>query len=889
MEIVFGLWADGGAAPDHGGGASGALGAPVVGPAGLLDILETIYGASSPGTALVVRIAAWQTALERADDGNRFWSQSLRVDGWATARTLLDWRDQLIGAGWLADQSWSGSRLSDLAQAETAAGTMPPGLADRLATMIASVDGAVARRIRRLRLIDQRALHPIGWRRLFDRLEALGVAIEEIPVAPAADEATALGRLQRWMQDGILLDGGPDGTVTLATSASAALAGELVAQWFAASPIADPAVLVAQDGDTQLLDLGLCGLGQPRAGRSRRSPHRGSLQLLLLGFKVAWTPFDAHALMELLLFPRSPIAPRASWRLSAALEEAPGRGSSVWQDAWSAIAVAELAPDQDGKDRARAEARVARWRAWADPACADPDEGLSGSQAVAICDQTISWAVARHATEGDPLYLATATLAQDVRRALVALAREHYPRTLVERIIDQALDEGHDNPLARAEAARWRCVPHPGGVWTPTSALLWWNFSSTQEAASVSIWSAPERAELATCDCEPDEPALAAKAASAAWERAVLHAHDRVAFVAAGLDAHADEALHPFAHRIAPALERFADMIHFEDAVAQANLAFAGTELVRVPIMRAALPEPRATWPTPPSFADTVSRRTESATSLESLFSCQLMWALRHVARLRPGRAQAIPDENRLIGNLAHALAREIFKPGAPPVPDAARADAAAMLDDLIDQLAAPLRHPALAAELAFARRRLPEAIAALAELLAENGLVVEATEQQVSADFETLLAMRGAIDLVARDSAGAPVIIDLKWTRSPKSRFDELQSGGAVQLASYGAMLTGADPYRAGYYLLNQRQFATLTSAGLIGRTVDGVRSFPETWDAISASWRLWREAAAAGTIVALGVEGVEDHVPADIAIVRDVRCDRCDYVSLCRVRGLQ
>jgi ATP-dependent helicase/nuclease subunit B len=56
MDIVFGLWADGGAAPDHGGEGAGALGAPVVGPNGLLEILELPYGLSRPPSAWVVRI-----------------------------------------------------------------------------------------------------------------------------------------------------------------------------------------------------------------------------------------------------------------------------------------------------------------------------------------------------------------------------------------------------------------------------------------------------------------------------------------------------------------------------------------------------------------------------------------------------------------------------------------------------------------------------------------------------------------------------------------------------------------------------------------------------------------------------------------------------------------
>ena len=92
MKIVFGLWADGGAWPDHGGDALGSLGQPVVGPIGLVDILETLLGLGGPATAQVVRIARFQFQLESLG-GTYFWSRSLAVDSWSTARTLLAWRD----------------------------------------------------------------------------------------------------------------------------------------------------------------------------------------------------------------------------------------------------------------------------------------------------------------------------------------------------------------------------------------------------------------------------------------------------------------------------------------------------------------------------------------------------------------------------------------------------------------------------------------------------------------------------------------------------------------------------------------------------------------------------------------------------------------------------
>jgi ATP-dependent helicase/nuclease subunit B len=889
MDIVFGLWADAGAAPDHGGQGGGALGAPVVGLAGLLDILETAYGLSGPPSSWVVRIAAWQAALESVDTPQRFWSKSLQVDAWATARTLLIWRDQLISVGWRPEPAWSSKRLADLAAAEHAADGLPEGVADRLVRLIDALDAGITRTVRRIRLIDHRPLHPVGWRKLFDKLEIHGVCIEEIAVMPSAPADSALGQLQRWIVEAGALDRPPDGSVTISTSVSSALAAELVGQWFAMATKDGSTVLVAQDGDTQLLDHGLRGAGQPRAGRSRRSPHRGSLQLLLLAFKIAWLPFDAHALMELFLFARSPIAPRAVSRLASALEEAPGRGGQVWRDAWSAIETNEMAAAETEQDRERAARRLERWHAWAEPAGSDPREGMPATEAVAICDRTVSWAIARHALDRDPLYLATATLAGDVRRALIALERSHYPRNLIERVIDQALDEGHDNPGAIVEAANWRCVPHPGGVWAPVDSLVWWNFIQTQEGSGRNPWTAAERGELVAKDCAPDDPALASSAMSAAWERAILNARERVLFVAPGLDSHADEALHPLTHRLAPALEVLADWVRLEDAIAQPITSIAGMAIERIVVEPAELPIRSAIWPTPQGFSERLANSTESATSFENLLSCQLMWALRHIAKLRPGRVSSIPDGNRLLGNLAHALAREIFRPGPPPDPVNAAAQTTALLDDLVDQIAAPLRHPALATELVFARRRLPEAMAELSRILTSNGLLVEATELQASATFQDALAVRGAIDLVARDAAGAPVIIDLKWTRSARHRTNELRSGQAVQLATYGALLAGNKPYRAGYFLLNQRQFATLTSEGLLGRPIDGARTLPETWSAILSSWRQWRDKADAGMILALGVEGVNDHLPPDLPIAREIRCDRCDYSTICRVRGLQ
>jgi len=74
--------------------------------------------------------------------------------------------------------------------------------------------------------------------------------------------------------------------------------------------------------------------------------------------------------------------------------------------------------------------------------------------------------------------------------------------------------------------------------------------------------------------------------------------------------------------------------------------------------------------------------------------------------------ARAIPDANRLHGNLTHALAQAIFQPGKPPTPEAAAASVRSLIERQIDELAAPLRLPEHAAALSEALARLGVGVA---------------------------------------------------------------------------------------------------------------------------------------------------------------------------------
>ena len=102
-----------------------------------MDALEAQLGLLGPQVPKAVRIAAYVAKLRAAGEG-RFWSASFGKDPWSTAVQLLGWRDTLVAGGWTGAAMGS-PRPDDLAAAESAGAPLPPGLADRLAALVAAV------------------------------------------------------------------------------------------------------------------------------------------------------------------------------------------------------------------------------------------------------------------------------------------------------------------------------------------------------------------------------------------------------------------------------------------------------------------------------------------------------------------------------------------------------------------------------------------------------------------------------------------------------------------------------------------------------------------------------------------------------------------------------
>ncbi|MGD1038539.1 MAG: PD-(D/E)XK nuclease family protein [Roseiarcus sp.] len=885
MRLTFSWFADSASWPERPGAGDAVLDQAVVGPNGLLDCVETMLGLGRPGVANVTRIAVYRRKIEAAG-GSRFWSESFALDPWSSARELLRWRDDLIEAGWRPGLGGERRRLADLAAAETAGPALPPGRADRLCMVLAALDAGAGVRLRSLALVDARDALPAGWRALIDALERRGVTISEIAKPTTVTSVDSdLDRIAAGERNGPIRG---DGSFTLLVADTELTAAEALAGWLAADGEGNSEVVFVASDDATLLDDALADYGLPRLGAAPASPHRALLQVLPLAFSLAWSPPDPNRLLDFFLLPMNPLGRFAAKRLAEAVAESPGVGGEAWTTAWDEIEK-RLAEDDDQSEAKKRTERLVAWRELVEPARHDPAIGMPRAAARQIVGRVYAWAGRRFAADGDPLYLALTHIAGDLDAAIEATGLERLDRLLIERMIEESLDVAAADPGAITEAAPWRAVSHPGAIWGPAKTVVWWRFADTGETSAEARWNEQEREALATAGCPLDPPERELRRLAAAWERPLLHATERVLLVLPALAAGAETAIHPLWHELAARRNKLMQTVavHAEDVLAAPAPSFAGRRLIRVVVPVAQEPATRTEWR---AAAGAVKLRAmESPSSLESLLSCPLRWTLQYANRLRPGARKSLPRAEQTIGRIAHRIAEEFFRPGAPPPQGDVETTARLRFEGLLPQIGATLLLPEAATELAFARAAIPVAIVALGRFLVSERLTVVGMETEFEAPDALApgTGVAGRIDLSARTVEGRPVVVDLKWYRTDSYLRRDLKLGVALQIAVYACNAFGANvAAAAGYFALRQRRFLAATPiSGSVADIIEG-QTPKETWDRTKAAYVAARADLDAGRVRATHemretkLEGF-----ADPYLLTPPRCGYCDFAGVCGV----
>ena len=844
MNITFGLLLDG----EHGWRAADRLGTPILGPLGLLNILETRLGLLRGECTQAQRVTQYRECLKRCDAQDRFYHASFGIDPIGTSASLLSWRDTWYLHGWNGEvPSGAGVRLADMAAVENAARNLLfPSVGERLVRVVESLSRQQSK-IESVELVDSAEALPKRWREVFEKLPVRSVR----KFGPSADADTVLGKLQialKSAHEGKKPNGkiawSDDGSLRVVRAETGLVAARWVAQAFT-SPHEDVAIVAEQD--RSLLDATLDAVDIARQGFQDSSPLAPALQVLPLALATVWEPLDVYALLQFLSLPIGPVPGYARRRLAEVIAERPGIGGPRWREAI-------------GEIEARYPDRAADFRKavsfWVEHPRYSPVDGAPVAMLLERTRGVRDYFSARLADQ-DPIrsaanatgYAQAGTLAS----ALYTLADQGESSITpveLEALISQCTGRGSPNFAMHAQVG---CVPaasDPGALVEPFDRVVWWQMGAPSLPGHYP-WSRSEMGSLARAgtDLPPLGDLLARRGEN--WLRPVLNARKQLVLV---LPPQGGE-MHPLWQEI----QWFVDGVRLE-TLEDLVTGRAGEELPEV--AHAHLPQRSRWWSVPPEVKISL-RPQESYSSLNAFLNAPFQWVLKYKARLNPSNLLAVADENLLYGNLAHRLIDRFFRTGDAQAlrGDALKAWFSREFATVVAEEGAVLLMPGGRSDYERLRSALERAIEEIQRQFVAAGIDAVESERDLAGTFPGG-ALEGQADLVVRNKSGQRAIVDMKWSGA-KYYQDRLAKNRHLQLAVYAEMLrqeTGAWP-QVSYFILKASRLlapdkaffpeAQPVQSGATGST-------PLLWDQFIAAWR-WRRSQIDAGMIEVAVDGIE------------------------------
>jgi hypothetical protein len=854
MKIKFGLDLDG-YIP-----RSNCLDEVVGGPLRLLDLLETRLGLKGRVVCQARRILEYRNLLEAAASSKpQFYSRSLEQDPIATAQVLLQWRDQLIEAGW-SGESAEGPRLRDLACVEEeASGKLSPGGPDRLRRVLDTLDERDPQ-LAELMVLDPPQHLPHLWRLLFGRLKATFAPVDERWVPPPKSEDSDLARIQRALlapsSARLSLQG--DGSFQIVTAYSAVTLAHALPQWAARSD-ADENVLLIADGKSNLLDLALERTGEPRLGLHPFSLARAVPQVLRLALRLHWRPLDPQHLLEFLTHPVCPVQGKVRRALANAVRACPGTGNRLWIEAIEAV---KTALKEELKDDPAAQAKMLERidedvDRWIEVPRHEPSAEAPASQLARCCAGVAAWAGARAASvekEGrglSDLYYALAAMASDLSECLRSLPTVTHAQ--LERLLEEVCGTGWRCALPHAEAGHWEWIAAPGAVIAPAGAVLWWNCVAPSPRR-MACWTDSERAELAALNIHLPSLADAASREHARWLRPILAAHSRLVLFCPRQSQNEPAQPHPVINRLAALLEKGKKLPTLDlDQTISATETSRSSRVRLIRIGHHPLAPARRWWKLPCRIEPRTT--PESFSSAEKFIFHPYAWVLTYKARLRPGLLwqDQLMDGGRQMGVLLHRVGDLLFAPEATVDWRASSREEfeewlRPVFDQLIESEGCNLLILGRLAEqkqlLKLAQRSLWELVT---QLRKANVRTLRMALKPAPAPFIGG-QISGEIDLLAESDHGLAVV-DLKLGGYKQKR-EQLEQNLQLQLAIYSFLQSRgeSDPWPASaFFVLTRKRLLAQNKSYFSGaeeiRPVASPHGTEVCWREFEKIWQ-WRRA---------------------------------------------
>ncbi|CAJ8619360.1 Inactivated superfamily I helicase [Burkholderia pseudomallei] len=841
MHITLGLNLDNPQGPSP----KNALGEPILGPMGLLGLLEIYLGLSRPEVSAAHRVTSYLGHLRAHGKQSRFYSQSLEADGVGTSAKLLSWRDEWRLGKWNGTApAGSPQRLHELAEVEqTANGNVPPGESERLSAVLAALE-TERTPITSVLLVDPLDCFPSVWRDVLARLPD----VREWQPAPHGQgllrelQQRALKAVLQGDLQPLANPAADDGVVFVQASTR-----EAAEHWLSAycrrTP-ADRLLVCESDGDS--LDATMMATGGVSSGFRHISGLRPALQALGLALEMCWDPVDIGRLVEFLSHPVGPFRRNARARLAKAVAEQPGIGGEAWESVKHEIRAEEHSEDilEDISFWLEGE----RW---------SRDVGAP-VEAVLLRVEKLAVSVRKRLADDAPLNATLCAAIEQcaaVRDGLLELKSQGSPNItprVIEQLIVRATPVSAGNPYAPAQVGCIRAESDTATCIEPADEVIWWMPSSPQLPSPLP-WTRSELDALSGQGVELRNPQRELVLLAQQWLRPLLAAKKRFVMVLPPPGAE-EHPVRQLLERLCPDLTK-----HCIDAQAESQFVGALTE----DLEHTALPQVPDVLELGAPIA--LPSSDQSYSSLSELFDAPAVFAFKRVAGLRPTSILEAKDGNNLLGTLAHRVFEKLFQQEGSLSWD--NEQAVTWFRNNVEALLATEGAVLLMRGASVGRQRFKAvceyAIRSMLRHLRAAGATRVRTETPVAGELGDV-PLIGKIDLLIELPEDKTVALDMKW-RGDKHYGAALHDGRHLQLALYSSLYqqqTGVTPAALGYFILESG--AMYVTAPHVFPTAQ-IRTPPMGTTAglleqAKASWRWRADQWAAGQIDAVPVGGGDD-----------------------------
>ena len=773
-----------------------------LGPSRLLLWLEGQLGLSgyAHNTAYLrielYRQALSQHLLEAGTTQPPFFEKSFHADRFATAESLLSWRDELVLAGWefKLDPLLPG-RLRDLALVEIIflkklqdpeLSIQAAGFADRYRQVIEALKSSRVQ-LKQVRLYEPLPLQTPVVQRVLEIFRQQNVEILEIEIRGAAKASSRLGKFQGG-------NGPGEGRLAILRARRDSDAAIFIAQTLRENPGYRPTFLLPEMN--LLLEQNLVNEGFAPMGVLSASLARPSLQVLKLAPAFLWEPVDIFKIMEFVTLPVKPLDAGLALEIARVLAEKPG----LFSDTWFAAVFGYL------EQAEFSESAKAQYNFWFDRRRYPADGTAPKRDAIEIFKYLQDWALKEFESSENshPSVLVLAEQARRIHELLETLPEQRISFLELERIV-RTIYEPSPMQLAVAELGSFTFTHKPGAFAASVQDLVWWNCVFENATPPPDKWQQIERDFLGQKGVMLETPRVQSQRQQRLHIRPLLQSSSSALLVIPeqvdGAEAVSPLLLSDLEAVFGADLESFTFQLEFETDRTRFAAWLKTPEQVSISPKIAARHRPQLHLSRPELLAPS---EYETPTNLESLFYYPHRWFFRQKLRLYPSSLLSITGDNTLLGSLAHRFFEKLLQEDLKSLDRKA-------LHDWVEQESVMLFPREGATLLLYGREpermaflnRVKTAAWSLVSMIRSNHWEVEKTEMELRGSFLGM-PIRGKADLVLRrDNEYA--IVDLKWSGA-KRRKELIQNGEDLQLLLYAHMLSPMDQWpHTAYFILDE------------------------------------------------------------------------------------